>query len=223
MYENGISRCLVISDSDLVSPIGSMQECAELFKDTDNVFVAGGISPLFDYDNQLVLLEKYLERRLLAGIKLFTGHETFYLNDIRLRKIFDIAVKYDAPLLFHSGWENAHFGDAHLAAEIAADYPKMKLVCCHCFYPDVEKSLPLLKYDNIFFDLSSVADNPDGGNKTSHIIRQIINAAPERVIFGSDFPCCNQKSHIDFVKGLSLNAETETAVFMNNAERLYIR
>lgn len=223
MYENGVSGSLVISDSDLVSPIGSMQECAELFKDTDNVFVAGGISPLFDYDNQLVLLEKYLDSRLIAGIKLFTGHENFYLNDIRLRKIFDIAVKYDAPLLFHSGWENAHFGDAHLAAEIAADYPEMKLVCCHCFYPDVEKSLPLLKYDNIFFDLSSVADNPDGGNKTSHIIRQIINAVPKRVIFGSDFPCCSMKNHIDFVKGLSLNAETETAVFMNNAERLYVR
>lgn len=222
MHENEVSKCLVISDSVPASPIGSMQECAELFKDTDNVYVAGGISPLCDYDNQLVLLERYLDRRLIAGIKLFTGHEAFYLNDTRLRKIFDIAVEYDAPLLFHSGWDNAHYGSAHLAAEVAADYPKLKLVCCHCFYPDVKNSLPLLKYDNVFFDLSSVADNSDINSEISQVIAGLISAAPERVIFGSDFPCCSQKSHIDFVKGLSLEAATETAVFVNNAERLYI-
>lgn len=222
MHKNEVSKCLVISDSSLASPIGSMQECAELFKDTDNVYVAGGISPLCDYDNQLVLLERYLDRRLIAGIKLFTGHEAFYLNDTRLRRIFDIAVKYDAPLLFHSGWDNAHYGNAHLAAEVAADYPKMKLVCCHCFYPHTDKSLSLLKYDNVFFDLSSVADNARTSSEISQVIAGLISAAPERVIFGSDFPCCSQKAHIDFVKRLYLEKETESAVFSKNAEKLYV-
>lgn len=223
MHENEVSRCLVISDSFLASPIGSMRECAELFKDTDNVYIAGGISPLCDYDNQLVLLEKYLDRSLIASIKLFTGHEAFYLNDTRLRKIFDIAVKYDAPLLFHSGWDNAHYGEAHLAAELASDYPKMKLVCCHCYYPHIEKSLSLLDYDNIFFDLSSIADNSDIHAEISQVIARLISAAPERVLFGSDFPCCSQKSHIDFVERLTLDNETKHAVFEMNAEKLYIR
>jgi len=47
--------------------------------------VVGGISPLIDYANQLSILEKYI-----VAVKLFCGHEKFYLNDNRLIPIYQM-------------------------------------------------------------------------------------------------------------------------------------
>ena len=70
MKRNGVSKGVVISDSAIESEIGSLCECAELFSDTDNIFVVGGISPFFDYEKQLVLLEKFISEKKVSGIKI---------------------------------------------------------------------------------------------------------------------------------------------------------
>lgn len=49
MKENRISHCIVISDSSMESIIGTMDECVELFAETDNVDVVGGISPFLNF------------------------------------------------------------------------------------------------------------------------------------------------------------------------------
>lgn len=53
-----------------------------------------GISPFFAYEKQLRLLEKYLQERRVVGIKLFCGHEQFYLHDERLLPVYDLASTY---------------------------------------------------------------------------------------------------------------------------------
>lgn len=103
----GITYGIIISDSSLESSIGSLTECVELFRDTNRVFVVGGISPLIDYANQLRILEKYIVEKKIVAVKLFCGHEKFYLNDNRLLSVYEMAAAYCVPILFHSGWENA--------------------------------------------------------------------------------------------------------------------
>lgn len=36
MTKNQVRKCIVISDSDITSPIGTVDECVELFKDEKN-------------------------------------------------------------------------------------------------------------------------------------------------------------------------------------------
>lgn len=217
---NQVDKCIVISDSCSESSIGSMEECVELFENTDNVYVVGGISPFYEFQTQLMKLKTYLDKKLIVGIKLFTGHEEFYLTDERLKEVYELALQYNVPVLFHSGWDNCEYGDVSLAAEIAKAYPELKLVCCHCFYPELDKCMLLTEFQNVFFDLSSIADDlstPD----MSIMVKKIIEAAPDRVLFGSDYSCCSQREHIEFVKGLKLEKYIEDNIFWRNAKRVY--
>lgn len=221
LKKNQVSRCIVISDSCLESAIGSMDECVELFRETNNVYIVGGISPFFEFKTQLLKLKHYLDKKIVFGIKLFTGHEAFYLTDERLNEVYEIAIQYNVPVLFHSGWDNAQYSDAVLVAAVARKYPKLKLVCCHCFYPKIEKCQLLAEYSNVYFDISSIADDVTILADVEAKIKKLIEVVPERVLFGSDYAGCNQKEHVQFVRKLELSAEVEIKVFKENATRVY--
>ncbi|MBP3415190.1 MAG: amidohydrolase family protein [Clostridia bacterium] len=221
MKNNNVGKCIVISDSELTSVIGTMDECVDLFYDDENVYVVGGISPFFDFEIQLEKLERYLIEKKAVGIKLFPGHESFYLTDERLGPVYILAKKYDVPVLFHSGWDNSEYSAADIVAQTAEKYSGTKIVCCHCLYPNINDCLALTKYENLYFDLSSVADDRNTFLQIKDDITALITAAPDRVIFGSDYACCNQKEHIDAIMGLELTEEISNRVFCENARLLY--
>ena len=60
------------------------------------------------------------------GIKLFTGHEAFYLTDETLKDVYELAIQYNVPVLFHSGWDNNQYSAVMLMAEVAKQYPELK-------------------------------------------------------------------------------------------------
>lgn len=221
MRENQVARAIVISDSVTESPIGSMEECAGLFEKTENVSVVGGISPFYEFQSQLGKLKTCLEQERIIGIKLFTGHEAFYLTDGRIKKVYELAMQYHVPVLFHSGWENSQYGSVFQAAEIAKNYPELKLVCCHCFYPHIENCQMLIPYPNVYFEISSVADDAAILEEIEKEVRLLTGKVPGRVIFGSDYSGCSQKDHIEFVRKLGLDKETEDKVFWKNAKDVY--
>ena len=80
MKENRISHCIVISDSSMESIIGTMDECVELFAETDNVDVVGGISPFFEFQTQLLKLKEYLDKNRLWGLNCLLGMKHFILQ-----------------------------------------------------------------------------------------------------------------------------------------------
>lgn len=221
MKKNQVSSCIVISDSCLESTIGTMDECVELFRETDYVYVVGGISPFFEFKTQLIKLREYLDEKLLVGIKLFTGHEEFHLTDERLKEVYELAVQYDVPVLFHSGWDNAQYSDASLVAEVARKYPKLKLVCCHCFYPEIEKCQLLVECPNVYFDISSVADDVTILKSIATEVKSLIKVVPDRVLFGSDYSGCSQEGHIQFIKELGLSEKEEKRILEDNAVQVY--
>ncbi len=113
------------------------------------------------------------------------------------------------PVLFHSGWENSQYATWEEAANVSIKYPKLILVCCHCFYP------------NIFFELSPVADDLSVFDRIKNDIAALIKAVPDRVLFGSDYGSCNQEQHIQTINGLELETDISDKVFYQNARILY--
>ncbi|HPY83563.1 MAG TPA: amidohydrolase family protein [Ruminococcus flavefaciens] len=223
MNENRVDKCIVIADSWPESEIGSTDELTDLFPVTEEqrVLVAGGISPDVSFRESLSKLNGYLDRRQIVGIKLYTGHEKFYLDDERLSEVYETALRYNVPVLFHSGWDDAQYGNADLAEKVLGKYPELKLVCCHCWYPHIQKCMKLIKYPNMFFDLSSVADDADTQNDIADSVMTLIEKVPDRVIFGSDSFGCSMKEHIRFIGSLDLAPETKQKIFYDNAKRIY--
>jgi len=222
MQKNGVSRGVIISDSELESSIGSLTDCAALFSGHADIAIIGGISPYIQYETQLKVLKTYLSDGTVVGIKLFCGHEPIFLNDPVLNPVFDLAAKYTAPVLFHTGWDNAQYTAPHIIRETAEKYPAIKLVCCHCCYPALTACFEaLLPVPNVFFDISSIADSdPNAFKKT---LDRAINKAPERFIFGSDFGSCDQKAHLDFARALQISDRDRSLLMNGNAEHLYFR
>lgn len=221
MERNGVSKGVVISDSEIESSIGSLRECAELFADTDNIFVVGGISPYFEYEKQLALLEKYISEKKVSGIKIYCGHENIYLDDENLRPVYRIAEEYGVPVLFHSGWDNPQYSSPEAIKRAAVSYPNVKFVCCHCCYPKLEECFErLAEFENVYFDLSSTADDPAIYIEVKAAVENAVRRMPERIIFGSDFASCDQRTHIEFFMGLDIPTNEKELIFHKNAEKI---
>ena len=221
MAINQVDYCIVISDSTMQSEIGTLDECVKLFEKTDNVYVVGGIGPHYEFQMQLSKLRVYLDQRMIVGIKLFPGHEAFYLTDERIQEVYELGIRYNVPVLFHSGWDNSEYADVSLVTEVAGQYPDLKLVCCHCFYPEIEKCMQLIQFPNVYFDISSVADDPGKVPEIAGWIKKLISVVPTRILYGSDYACCNQGDHIAFVRKLRLEKAIEDMIFWQNAGSVF--
>ncbi|MBR4199666.1 MAG: amidohydrolase [Oscillospiraceae bacterium] len=221
--ENHAARCIVIADSWQETEIGTTDELTALFprQAQSRVFVVGGISPLVQFEETLADLRRHLEQKQIVGIKLYPGHEPFCLTDARLSSVYETALQYQVPVLFHSGWEHPEYGDADAAAAVLERYPELRLVCCHCWYPQIGKCMQMLAYPNLYFDLSSVADEAEVPEQIASGVRRLTEAVPERVLFGSDSFGCSMAQHIRFLRDMHLPPETERLVFHENAGRLY--
>lgn len=223
MKNDNVDIGIVISDSELTSEIGSMDDCAELFKPGyPNVFVAAGISPYINCKEQLIKLRRYLAEKRVIAVKIFCGHEPIYIDDEIIKPIFEVACEFDVPLMFHSGWDNAQYAAPDRVRTAALAFPMLKFVCCHCFYPEIEFCFDTLKdFPNVYFDLSSIADDADHIPTTKAALEKFIPQMPERFVFGSDYAGCDRKQHIDMCVGLDVPAEYKTMLFCSNARRLY--
>ena len=221
LKKNQVDRCIVISDSYMDSPIGTMEECVKLFEDCPEVSVVGGISPFVEFSVQLEKMRVYLEQKKIVGMKLFTGHEDFYLSDERLRDVYDMAIQFQVPVLFHSGWDNPWYSDAGVVEVVLQEYPTLKMVCCHCFYPHIDKCIQLMKYPNLYFDISSVADDEGILEQMKMQIMELIHLAPERVMFGSDAFGCSMEKHLAFVRRMHMPPDLQQKIFQENAKRLF--
>ena len=223
MKSDNVDVGIVISDSELTSEIGSMDECAELFKsDCPNVFVAAGISPYINCEEQLIKLRKYLAEKRVVAVKIFCGHEPIYIDDDILTPIFEVACKFNVPVMFHSGWDNAQYASPDRVRTAALTYPTLRFVCCHCFFPELEVCFETLKdIPNVYFDLSSIADDLAYIPAAKAALEKYIPKMPERFVFGSDYAGCNRKQHINMCMELDIPAKYRDMLFCSNARRLY--
>lgn len=223
MKRNGINGGVVISDSELKSTIGSLQECCELFANCPDIAVVGGISPFINFQEQLALLESYLSKNMARGIKLYSGHEPIYLDDAVLEPVYKTAEKYGVPVLFHSGWDNPQYSAPEVIQRAVKTYPRVTFVCCHCCYPNLSECFSALaEYENLLFDISSIADDFSTASKLKPVVERAIHAMPERFLFGSDHASCDQHAHVAFCDQLVLSDRERMLLYQENAERIYL-
>ena len=219
---NGVDGAMVIADSESVSNIGTPAECVALFEGDKNIFVMGGISPLIDYQMRLAQLDDLLNRKKIVAIKLYPGHEAFYMDDPRLGDVYALCEKHDVPLAVHTGWDNPHYTQPRFFPEIAQQHPSLQLVICHLCWPDVdlcyERTAP---HPNIHWDISSLAHETDALQKTAYSLSAMAKHHPERILFGSDYGMCSIKAHLDLVHSLPIPEAQKRMILAGNALKLY--
>lgn len=222
LQKNGVSMGIVIADSVLESTIGSTRDCAELFRGSSVIRVVGGISPFFSYREQLALCRTLLRNGDLIALKLYTGHEQFFCTDAVLNPVYDLAAEFSVPVLFHTGWDDAQYAAPPVMRELAQRRPQNRFVYCHCFYPAAAQCFETLGgCENVFFDISSVADDPGKIPQIQTALEAAMQNMPHRILFGSDFGSCSQRTHLDFAAALHLTAAQRENLMFRNACAVY--
>jgi hypothetical protein len=232
MLENNVDYALVLSSYKVNEHRPSTRQVVEAIKERNNLGVVSGISYLH-YDHRDVReIGEYLENGFIKGLKFYPGYEPFYPNDIRLKLMYEMAIEYDVPVMFHSGDTYAPTGKVKYSHpmhidDLAVDYPDLKIVICHIGNPWIKDCMEVVyKNNNVYADISGLVlgDFEDKFERyMKKEIEEMITYAgdPNYLLYGTDWPISNMKSYLKFMNQLDLADDKKELILWKNAAQLF--
>lgn len=119
-------------------------------------------------------------RQLIYGLKVHPYHSKFAFNDPRMFPYFELAKKYQLPVLTHTATDME--SSPELVAEVARQYPEVNFVMGHMgLGSDNEAAFALMaEIPNLYGDTAWVFPE--------RIARGIAVCGADKILFGSDNP-----------------------------------
>ncbi len=232
MAEAGIDYSLVLT-SYIVSPDRpSVREVIDAIGDATDLGVVAGISYLNYKERDLRELSDDLKEGRVKGLKLYPGYEPFYPHDKRLKVVYDLAEEFQVPVMIHSGDTFSAKGKLKYAHpleidEVAVDHPGVKFVICHLGNPWLTDAMEVVyKNANVYADISGLMLGEFSQafeDYMSDEIEDVITYAgePEKFLFGTDWPICNMKSYVEFVRRLQISEHDRQLLLSENSRKLF--
>jgi len=232
LRKNSIDIGIVIPDNELNSSIGNLKQCIKLFSGVSNIHLLGTVNILEDnLEEKIRELNKYFSSKQIVGLKIFPGHDNHYPNDKKLKPFWELCIKYDRPLVIHTGEnsgdsECSKYNDPKYIIEVAKKYPSLKIVISHLFWPKVEYCVEVTRdFNNISYDTSALADEEvlqkTGKEKIEIALEELIKKYDKKILYGSDYGMCNIENHIDLVNNLKISDIQREGVFYKNAKSIF--
>jgi uncharacterized protein len=222
---------IVIPDNLCESDIGNLQQCLDLFKHENQIFLMASIQILEEPTSNIIEINNLLKTKKIVGLKIFPGHDEHYPNDARLKPFITLCLKYDIPFVVHTGENSgnpavAKWNDPKYIVEVAGEFPKLKIIICHYFWSQMEYCYRITRgYPNIYFDTSGLADkeveNTTGKAVIQDILERTIADNPKTILFGSDFGMCNIAAHVSLINRLNISAKLKEMIFYRNTIDLF--
>ncbi|WP_411350091.1 amidohydrolase family protein [Paenibacillus sp. WLX2291] len=202
----------------------------------DNVFTCVGINPETLHEpGQLEALEQCLANPQVVGFKLYAGYYHYNVGDAIYDPVYELARKYDLPIVIHGGLTYADQGLLTYSHPLSMEETFLKhrditFMLCHLGDPWVMDAAAMLeKNPNLYADLSGwiVGDHAKVqrlmGEPTyvDHFRRALVFAEKyDRVLFGTDWPLVPLDAWIEFIKNLIPESHWDD-VFYNNALKVF--
>ena len=183
----------------------------------------------------LALFEEALKDRQCVGLKLYPGYNTVSLNDPRHDPYYELAERFDVPVVIHTGELSGHHGLLKYSHPLAVDeaavrFPRVRFVMAHYGNPwIVDATAVAAKNPNVFLDLSGLAE----GNFTSDWYQDHFRGHLEyirnwlvylndwdKVMYGSDWPLVNISAYVEVIRNL-IPEDVWEKVFFANACRVF--
>lgn len=232
MEENQVDYSLVLSSYKVNEHRPSTSKVVEAISDRNNLGVVAGVS-YWNYNYKDVReLSEFLEAGLIKGLKFYPGYEPFYPSDIRFKVMYEMAMEFGVPVMFHSGDTYAPNGKIKYSHpihidDLAVDYPELKIVICHVGSPWIKDCMEIVyKNKNVYADISglTLGDFSDKYERymKNEIEEMIIYAGdPKYLLYGTDWPISNMKSYLRFMDQLELDADKKELIMWKNAAELF--
>lgn len=231
MQRAGIDHAILIPDNISPSSIGDLPTCLELVNGTPQLFIMGTIDIQTHGAPWITYLEDLLLQRRIVAVKIFPGHDPIYPTDPRLFPVYAMCQARQVPMVIHTGCnpnhpEVAQYNDPKYIVEVARQYPELKIVIAHYFFPEVDYCYLITRpYPNIYFDTSGLADAEviaaTGAERIRSVLLRTLQDNPKSVVFGTDYAMCSFEEHLALIDSLPITEEVRHGVVWRNARELF--
>ncbi len=169
-----------------------------------------------DWEKELLRIKKSGD-----GIKLQPEFQNFYIDEERLFPIYFEIEKLGLPLLFHCGEELSGTmlvrSSPSRVARVKKEFPKLKLIAAHfggfkLWHETVEHLIGKDIYMDTAYFLHFLPKEK--------VKEMLLNHRSDRLLFGTDFPLCDQAGDIDFINSLDIPDSLKEKIFYKNASEL---
>jgi hypothetical protein len=181
------------------------------------------------------LIEAGLRSGRYACIKIYLGYVHQYAYDRNYEPAYQLAEKYDVPVVFHTGdtystQAKLKYADPLTIDEVAVDHPKVRFVIAHCGNPWIESAAEVAyKNPNVYLDGSAFLIGNLDRVPRARVDRYVVKPLawvfgyledPTKLMFGSDWPLTDIASYVKAFKH-AIPREHWQAVFYDNARRVF--
>jgi predicted TIM-barrel fold metal-dependent hydrolase len=166
----------------------------------------------------------------MMGLKFQAAAQAFFPDDRRFYPLWEKCVELGVPVQFHTGTTGLGAGMPgglgiklqytrpipHLD-NVAADFPDLKMICCHPSWPWQEEMIAMaIHKSNIFMDLSGWSPKyfPES------LKREIRSRLKDRVMFGSDYPMLSFSSLFEAYEKEGYPEDILERIYYKNAKRI---
>ena len=221
MHEGGIFRSVLLPLAKGCHDVSGLNHWVqEAARENHELTAFGAVHPFMEgLEEELDRLEAWGVR----GVKMMPLLQQVYPDDPRCYRLYQELVDRDMILIAHAGRDPLDrpevYGTPERFASLAASFPDLKLVLAHLgglrMWDDVRRYL-LPAGKNVFFDTAYVSFYME----REEMKELILDMAPERVIFGSDYPWEKPGRAAEIIRDLGLSQAEEDAIFFKNAAGL---
>lgn len=160
-------------------------------KHPDRVIAFAGIDP-HRGEEGVKVFERCVKEWGMEGLKLHPVSCEFHPNDKRFYPYYAKALELGVPVLFHTGPigpAKMDYGNPVPIDEVAADFPKLRIILAHIADPWMRESISIVtRRANVYLDISGgqilFRTEPDRLYRTLKLLLR--SPARERVLFATD-------------------------------------
>ena len=157
----------------------------------------------------------------LAGINLDAGFFATPLraDDDTLLPLYDLCQQQGVPAFVMSGptTPDLRFNDPLSIDNVAKQFPKLPIVCCHGFYPNIDGMLAVaFRNENVIVSPDMYVFSPGGGR----YVEAANGFMAEQFVFGSSFPFRPMRQGVEDFRALPLREDVREKAFYSTAKRV---
>ncbi|MCT2345398.1 amidohydrolase family protein [Bacillales bacterium AN1005] len=198
------------------------------------IVYCAGINPYKLETAAIAELEREIQKDNVVGIKIYLGYYPFFAYDQVYDPVYELAEKYDLPVVFHTGDTYSERGllkYSHPLAidEVAVKYRNIRFMMAHFGDPWTLTGAEILyKNRNVYADLSGLVvgarkelEQAQEGIFLQHLRHALVYSnSYDKLLFGTDWPLAPFGPYIEFIQRLIPEMYHED-VFYNTALKVF--
>ncbi len=217
MKKQGVSASVVLNIATNEKQQKSVNDFAALINNEEDIFAFGSVYPFSE--DAFGELER-IKALGLKGVKLHPEYQEFYVDDERLKPIYEKISKLGLITVFHSGKDLAYKPPYKCPPERllrALKWFSAPVIAAHWGAAGISDDV--IKYlcgEDIYLDTAFGYGyiNKDEAN------RIIENHGTDKILFGTDSPWSYPEREAGFIDTLDLSENDKNKIFYENAENL---